>query len=344
MIKPMTPPLSHDVLDQASEWFARLNSNRVSVQDQIEFSRWLAENPDHEAAYHQIETLWEQLAIVAKLPISHQTNTLTVTRKIKQKYLNPNLFTYKQTWSYASALCAIFIAVTFLIMQYGNRGEIYFTSPGEQKQITLEDGSILFLNTHSKVAIKYSQELRQVYLEYGEVLFDVAPDSNRPFIVISGSVTANAVGTVFNVYRRCTDNNDTIITVIEGKVKVIDQNNTPGKQDNTAKLLHASEQTHYNRSGIGTTLSVDARLVTSWTEQKLIYDGVPLTEVLEDLNRYSTQTIRIADESLRHIPVSAVFRVQDQDTLLKSLEHAFGLKAIEISDHIILLDKARFYE
>lgn len=345
MIKETANKFSDVLLDQASDWFAKLTSNLASAQDYIEFSKWLAEDPQHEAAYHEIETLWERLEIIKTLPVKNE-KTFTFLQNIKEKYnhyidsLNPYL-----RWSYITAFLVFFVSITLLMtINHLNPGEIYSTQPGEQKQILLPDGSTILLNTHSKIKVKYTETSREIYLEYGEALFDVVTDENRPFTVKSGDITANAVGTLFSVYRKCENDYDTIITVIEGAVQVIDKNTVQTNSDNASKFLQASQQARYNQQGIGKTELVNTHLVTSWTQQKLIYDGIPLSHVLEDLNRYTNSTIKVADESLNQIPVSAVFRLQDQEALLKTLEQAFGLKAIHVSKHLILLDKAQFYE
>ena len=70
---------------------------------------------------------------------------------------------------------------------------------GEQKNITLADGSKLHLNTDSIVTVDFTENARNIVLLRGEAHFDVAHDTSRPFTVTAGNNTVTAVGTAFNM-------------------------------------------------------------------------------------------------------------------------------------------------
>jgi transmembrane sensor len=93
----------------------------------------------------------------------------------------------------------------------------YATDIGEQRVMTLDDGSIVHLNSHSKFRVHMSHERRQIELLEGQALFEVAHDTARPFIVDSGNVSVRAVGTQFDVNQTRAG---TVVTVVEGRVRI----------------------------------------------------------------------------------------------------------------------------
>lgn len=81
----------------------------------------------------------------------------------------------------------------------GGREQVYATDKGEVREVLLSDGSVIKLNTKSKVAVRYTDEQRNIRLLEGEVLFDVAKNKARPFVVQANDTLVRAVGTSFTV-------------------------------------------------------------------------------------------------------------------------------------------------
>jgi transmembrane sensor len=98
------------------------------------------------------------------------------------------------------------------------RMPVYATTFGEQRSITLDDGSVVDINSHSKIRVRYSATERDVELLEGQALFRVAKNASRPFWVSSATTRVRAVGTEFDVYKR---RSGTVVSVIEGRVAVL---------------------------------------------------------------------------------------------------------------------------
>jgi transmembrane sensor len=94
----------------------------------------------------------------------------------------------------------------------------YSTRVGETREVRLEDGSVVTLNTDSKVSVSYTDTVRRVRLEKGEALFQVAKNKHRPFIVMASDTEVKAVGTSFIV--RFLPERPIQIVVKEGVVEV----------------------------------------------------------------------------------------------------------------------------
>jgi len=96
----------------------------------------------------------------------------------------------------------------------------YATIIGEQRAVELEDGSIVHLNTRSRVQVRMADHTRDIRLLEGEAVFKVHHDASRPFRVYTDDAVVQAIGTQFNVYRRP---EGTRVAVLEGRVRVTDR-------------------------------------------------------------------------------------------------------------------------
>lgn len=117
---------------------------------------------------------------------------------------------------YATAIAATILIAIATGWFYLQRG-LYATDIGEQRTIALDDGSIVELNSQSKIRIAYTDHQRNIQLLRGQALFKVSKDPNRPFTVDSDGTLVRAVGTQFDVYRKSVG---TQVTVVEGRVAV----------------------------------------------------------------------------------------------------------------------------
>src|SRR5581483_7239884 len=113
------------------------------------------------------------------------------------------------------------------------------TEVGEQRSVVLQDGSVVTLNTSSHIDVDLRKDRRVIRLSRGEALFQVARDATRPFDVVAGPVTVQAVGTEFNVDRR---DARTTVTVVEGQVRVSTQAASVPAGSAPEKMLAAAER------------------------------------------------------------------------------------------------------
>jgi transmembrane sensor len=189
-------------------------------------------------------------------------------------------------WALAACVIPLVAAITLLIVKLdplGLTGGTYATAIGELRSITLEDGSVVELNTNSKVRARFTPQLREIQLLRGEAVFKVAKNPNRPFRVSSGSTQIFAVGTEFNVYARRTQ---TVVTVIEGRVRVTDHSeatrtaatNATALADRDLELTVGEQAVIAPHMPIARIKLADSRQAVSWTERRLIFEDTPLSE------------------------------------------------------------------
>ena len=156
----------------------------------------------------------------------------------------------------------------------------YFVPKGEQRQITLPDGSIAHLNSGTLLIYpqKFANDMRSVYL-MGEANFDVKKDSQHPFIVKTSHLKVRVLGTKFNVHAYPEDKK-TIATLESGSIVVQKSN------DEDIITLSPDEQLEYdNPTGEFNKKIIDASLYSGWTKGELNFAGMTLKDIFTTIER-----------------------------------------------------------
>jgi transmembrane sensor len=199
---------------------------------------------------------------------------------------------------------------------------VYATQTGEQRSVRLEDGSIVELNSRSRIRVRFSPGERRIELLSGQALFRVAQNRERPFIVRSDDAQVKAVGTQFDVNRK---RHATIVTVVEGQVAVsassagaLARAEQSASTAATALLLKAGEQVTLLPHSAPRAVRTNVSAVTAWTQNQLIFDSAPLAEVAEEFNQYSTRPLIVEDHVRPELRLSGVFTT-DPDFLIRYL-------------------------
>jgi transmembrane sensor len=173
--------------------------------------------------------------------------------------------------------------------------------------VQLADGSGVTLQKGSRVSVEYRLLRRQVRLESGEALFQVAKDSHRPFIVEAGDVRVRAVGTAFDVDRRSDSTVDVVVT--KGTVDVWRQSQS---SDPPLRLI-AGNRVHVTPGGIYTYAPSEPQLADAPRRNGAVIElnGLTLGEAAAEFNRYNRQIVVISDPRIAAQPVVGRFQASD---------------------------------
>jgi transmembrane sensor len=224
------------------------------------------------------------------------------------------------------------------------------TGVGEQKNVTLADGSKLHLNTNSVVTVDFSSTARNIVLLKGEAHFEVAHDTSRPFSVTAGNNTVTAVGTAFNM--QYVDDNAFELVVTDGKVLVKDRFKASSSNESLFTKRPVAEEGLLMFAGEKATVQgkVEARESMSqndidddlaWQQGMIVFKGEPLEAVLAEIGRYTPVRFNISDESLRKRRVAGYFKVGDIDGLLSALKSSFNINYEKVTETSIELKLAK---
>jgi len=337
---------NQQILEEASTWFVEMSEGEVLAEARREFDDWLRASPEHVRAYLKVAALWEDAPRLPRLEPAERERLFGAARREAhiapldriptmiapppERHRRPQVLR-----RHPLLAGSLLLGLTALAFWTNAQRGLYATGIGEQRSITLSDGSLIELDAHSRVRVELSPSLRAIELLEGQALFHVAKDHARPFIVRTGTASVRAVGTQFDVYRRAAD---TVVTVVEGQVAVSADASerfsgapaTPGPPSSTtpSPSRAADEQPTPLSAGQQLTLSPHARplpqaadvaAALAWTERKLIYASSPLAQVVDEYNRYHEKPLRIRDEALEQMQVSGVFSASDDAALLAFL-------------------------
>jgi transmembrane sensor len=313
---------------EAAEWLARLQEPTLTLEESLEWRRWMAADERHAHAFARIEDIWERPWDLLGSQKSGATPKSSHVR----------------AWSLAASVGAILVAGTWFLTKItvsspdAHPAEIVRTTVGENREVKLSDGSIVTLGGRTELSVSMGAQLRRIELIRGEAFFTVAKDPTRPFSVLVGDATVTAIGTEFNIRRNA---DRTRVAVVEGRVLVEPGTAPPFltwlRSSTEPVQLGAGQQTTVSEHGAEETSQlVDPATSTSWQKRQLIFREEPLRYAVEDVNRYSAKPIVLDDESIGWIRISGTVLDGNVQGWIKTLESAFELQAVEEPERIVL--------
>ena len=235
-----------------------------------------------------------------------------------------------------AALCAALACTIYFL-----RDDTLTTGPSEQRIVDLTDGSQVTLNASSRVVVQFDEGVRKIILKRGEVLFDVAKDRSRPFVVIAGDRKVIAVGTSFEVLREEPAGSTFAVTLVEGHVAIepiSSPDALPNASGNGVTLLKPGERLRF----VGTTNeSLDSpsiERITAWRHGQLIFDNTSLDEAAAEFNRYGTRKLAIHGIAAQSLRVGGVFKISDPYSFAQSMAGTYHLQIIVQGKTITVTD------
>jgi ferric-dicitrate binding protein FerR (iron transport regulator) len=187
---------------------------------------------------------------------------------------------------------------------------------GQFAQLTLSDGSEIWLNSCSKLVYpeKFTSDTREIRLE-GEGLFKVASDRKKPFVVKTGLIDVIATGTQFNV-SAYPDDNWIATTLIEGAVKLQSDADSRGYELRPGQIAVYDKQERRI-----STKNTDTDIQISWIHGEYQFKEMALEDLAKRFERYFNVVIKFEDETLKQRKFTGTFyNSQSIETILRFIE------------------------
>jgi transmembrane sensor len=324
---------------QASGWVETMR--HASPGDEMRFVAWLKESPRNvrdfllmlslDCALEELDA--ERLQSIEALITKVDQRVTPLTPRPAPAAAAAAARSRRRRWTALAA--GVLVAAVGALIWYAHPGFHDFeTATGEQRTFELEDGSVVSLNTHSRIAVRLGAHAREVRLLRGEALFHVAHDASRPFLVSTDDAVVQAVGTQFDVYRR---DDGTVVAVLEGRVNVTTAVPAPAASGSAAapaapvagrgaprapavRSLGASQEAQVSHEGSVSIREVnDVSETVAWRERRLIFRDQTLEQIVAEFNRYRTHPIRLEGSGVPERVYTGVFDADDADSLLQVL-------------------------
>jgi len=277
-----------DIVDQAIGW--HLRQADLSSAEWHDFVLWLEADAAHAAAYDRVAL---DDALLADLPRPAQPTTSAPPARFVPAR--------PRRWTWAVGGTAIAAGVAALVMPLamapGSAAYTLRTAPGENRTVTLADGTRIDMNGGTTLRLDRN-DTRVASLDAGEAVFTVHHDSARPFTLHSRDLSVQDVGTVFDVVR---NDKRLYVAVAEGAVSF-----QPGRD---ALLLKAGDAL-VARQDVNQVARVPVAIdaVGGWRSGRLTFNGTPLVEVAAAIRRTNGADIRF-DTDLSARPFTGMVRL-----------------------------------
>lgn len=328
-------------------WVSRIDRG-LSDSEKGELSSWVNENRLHKEQLYGMASLWDNMSVMHELsglfPLHHKTG---------QQHSNRQVWHRHPIAIAASFVLFCAIAIAWIMPQQvaetqqqvaQQSGRTESTGVGEQRTVSLSDGSVVHLNTDTKLEVVYTKYKRDIRLHRGEAHFEVAHDKQRPFVVSAGANAVTAVGTAFNV--EMFNDSDIELLVTEGKVMIQNSqlaspvSGIAAEENPRAIYMVSGERALFSDAEAleKMTLSLDqVQRALSWQQGMLVFEGEPLETALNEVSRYTDVNFNISDEQLKQVRVAGFFKVGDIDGLLHALNNNFDISYQKQNDNQITL-------
>ncbi|MDM8192610.1 FecR family protein [Pseudomonas koreensis] len=306
------------VRDEAAAWFVRLQEPNVSVEQRRRFDAWLNEHPQHREEFQLLQGLWTAADLLPTSRLKALAET-PPTRRERRPLLR---------YALAASVLAVALGLGLfsgLNHPSGYRAE-FVTALGERRHVALSDGSVIDLNSRSRLQVRYEQDRRVIELSAGEAMFNVAHDASRPFIVEAGSGKVTVTGTRFDVRRDATH---TRVAVEQGTVRV----QASAAPDHEFINLTAGLGTSVDAQGkVLPAYAVNPAQLTAWRNGKLVFNNASLGEVAAEVSRYRDKPLIVSQPGVASLRLTSVFKSDDTDALLKALPNILPVAVRTLAD------------
>ncbi len=310
----LTPP------GDAAQWFARMHSGEVTEDERRAFAAWLEADPANALAYRRHRFYWD---LAGAVPAA----------RLVPAALPPPPGAMRAGWSRRRLGLTLLGLGSVVGLAAWSRSLldptprfVLGTRRGERRQSALPDGSLLDMNSETRVVVAYRDDERRVELLAGEALFDVRADASRPFVVDGGLGEVIVTGTRFNVRR---DAAALQVSVDSGAVRV---RSGPWWRRSERRLAAGQQTLAFADHTLSPARSVDVAQIVAWQRGRVVFDNASLSSVLREMNRYLPQPATLLAPELAEHRVSGVFSVDDPDALIDALPAIAPVAVVRLVD------------
>jgi transmembrane sensor len=333
---------------EAAEWFVLIRDEDDPAAETIRsWSRWLDETEGNKMAFEAVVRTWHSLPTSPEVRMpSAQEVALDAydgeeplaswleTRRPARAPL-PGRGRYGRLRLIAACLVGVAILGVVMSRYFDSHqpADEFLTKTGEQLELTLTDGSHVWLGAKSKLSVEFTQKQRVVRLGTGEAFFTVKKDRARPFIVRAPQGDITAVGTAFDV-RAVADR--VTVAVSEGIVRVVPETGTTG----AAREVHVAsgQQVIIDPRGrarsLNVTQSENPGERARWREGMLVYRDEALKDVAADVSRYTDAQLQIDDPAVAEMRYTGVIYKNAANEWATALPESFPVSLVQDGDRI----------
>lgn len=305
---PLTPDSL--IVQEAIAWMVKLQSGIASIDDLSNCEQWRQQNPLHEQAWRQLESLSSNFKTIPSL-VAHAA----LEQPAANLHFNNRRLALKSLLMLVGAGSLAYSGYQYAPWQ--QMVADYSTEVGKQSTVKLADGSSLLMNTDSAIDIHFDDQQRLVKLLKGEVLITTGHQlgEHRPFSIQTAQGNVRALGTRFLVRQQ---ESSTLVAVYESAVEV----RTKIAQMTTR--VDTNQQLTFTDLQASNIVQADQDL-TAWADGVIVARNMRLADFANEIDRYRTGKI-LCDSSAAELLISGVFPIHDPARVLETLQRTLPIQ------------------
>ncbi|MBU8892910.1 MAG: FecR family protein [Bacteroidales bacterium] len=334
--------------DNTENWdlIAKYFSDECSQEETDKLFKWLNASNENKLLFNQtkqdleiinlnksmnkvnVDSAWEKL----KGRIQEDEQKIPAVEKEALRTLH-----FSAVLKYAAAIIILISIGFFSTKVYRNLNNSYYsvtelTALNEvNKEIVLPDGSIVHLNSNSKLEYpdEFTGNQRKVKLT-GEGFFDVTKNPENPFIIETENAEIRVLGTSFNVNTNLTEN--TVEVFVEtGLVQLSRKKNGDEKI-----LINPGNVGILSKTGFEKSINQNENII-AWKTHEIIFREDKMIDVIHILNTVYKTSIICDNQQILNLKYTSTFRNQEIDSVLNVICVTFDLKIKYEDDKIYLI-------
>lgn len=311
--------------DQPEAWSLYL-SDALSPEATARLDAWRAADPDNERAFAAYQALWQAATPPAEPAFDVAAGWARVAESLELGNAPAQgrvvAMPARRRWLVASSALAAVLVLGLLISRFAlspNRDTVVQTAAGQQKQVTLPDGSQVWLNAGSRLAYApaFDATSRTVNLQ-GQAYFEVVHREALPFRVQTDEAEITVLGTRFDVHSR---RRRTRVVVRDGRVAL------QGRNQTARVILGQGQMSSVQAGGRPAAVQkVEAHGSIAWREGFIMFERARLADALVELSLTFDRQIILDDPALGERTMSGTFPTQSLEAVLAEIGLALNLE------------------
>lgn len=313
---------SQIINQQASEWLVELEQTIPSetLDDPIlffsqidrQFEQWVNQGIEYRVAFLRLYPAW------------HRCDRLTALPLVNVGFIEKTIEFIRVKKFIITGLAASLLLSIVLVQQFIPKSQlqIFETVVGGFQSVPLTDGSVLELNTNTRLTTEITESTRKVTLKKGEAYFNIAHDKERPFLVNVGDKRITVLGTKFSVKY---EGEEVEVIVSEGRVRVDSLDTTRPRTTFIEKNM-AALASHDNLLVTKQELE-QTQADLGWRAGLLIFKQDSLANIVKEFNRYNHKKILIKNKSIAEIRIGGSFHAKNIDAFVRLLKDGLDIQA-----------------
>lgn len=306
---------------QGLAWVDLLTSGLASEDDARAFEQWRFKSPAHAEALRAAVALRRKLGALKGVALDLQAESSRVVSFVRKPIARR---AFLGTGIAAAAAYAVVNPPLDMWPSLGDWKADYRTGKGGRRALAFLDGVSIEMNTETSLAAPKSKK-NAVELLDGEVMVTANRSPSSPFEVAASSGRVIASRAQFDVRRE-----KDLVTVVcaSGNVQVESAGNIC--------RLAAGHRVSYGQNGLDNALKADTSSILAWRNGQLVFRDTPLSDAVDEINRYRDGRIVVGTSELAQRRINAVFQIEQIKDVAALIHRLTGAHITAVGNYVVL--------